>query len=71
MHFFISINSMWRGPALSESRNSPEVFSRESGVRMQPTAQQAAEKLDLELGLGGAALQRCDNWLVFSGGFSR
>src|ERR1035438_1726520 len=21
--------------------------------------------------LGGAALQRCDNWLVFSGGFSR
>jgi hypothetical protein len=32
---------------------------------------QAAEKLGAALILGGAALQRCDNWPVFNTGFSR
>jgi len=29
------------------------------------------KKLDLALILGGAAVHRCDNWLVFIDGFSR
>jgi len=33
--------------------------------------EEAAEKSILHLILGGAALQRCDNWLAFNDGFSR
>jgi hypothetical protein len=32
---------------------------------------QAAEKLASSLILGGAAVYRCDHWLVFHVGFSR
>jgi hypothetical protein len=39
-----------------------------SGV---PEALQAAEKSLLHLILGGAAVHRCDNRLLFSTGFSR
>jgi hypothetical protein len=35
------------------------------------TASQAAENSVQHLILGGAALQRCDNWPVFNTGFSR
>jgi hypothetical protein len=31
---------------------------------------QIAEKLDLALILGGAAVYRCDNWLTFIDGFT-